>query len=187
MLFRFKPPRDAEHSHPLEDCVSWWRDRRDNLLAYARLKAQTDLDAEDLLAESVKRIVRAVAENRVAPEPDELTPYAFTVIRNTAIDWRKKRSNRLNVEQAYVQDPTVREDAPFSLPEDTDHLHRELQKRLAQLPAELAEIIVMKIWSRLSFQEIATIIRCPKSTVDSRYRDALSRLRKMLRDNPITD
>lgn len=61
MLFRFKPPRDAEHSHPLEDCVSWWRDRRDNLLAYARLKAQTDLDAEDLLAESVKRIVRAVA------------------------------------------------------------------------------------------------------------------------------
>lgn len=187
MLFRFRPPQDAEHSRPLDDCVSWWRDRRDHLLAYARLKALDDLDAEDLLAESVKRIIRAVADKRLKPEPDELTPYAFTVIRNTAIDWRKKRSNRLNVEQAYVLDPTVREDTLFSLPEDTDHLHRELQKRLAQLPAELAEIIVMKIWSRLSFQEIAAITHCPKSTVDSRYRDALSRLRKMLRDNPITD
>lgn len=141
MLFRFRPPQDAEHSRPLDDCVSWWRDRRDHLLAYARLKALDDLDAEDLLAESVKRIIRAVADKRLKPEPDELTPYAFTVIRNTAIDWRKKRSNRLNVEQAYVLDPTVREDALFSLPEDTDHLHRELQKRLAQLPAELAEII----------------------------------------------
>lgn len=141
MLFRFRPPQDAEHSRPLDDCVSWWRDRRDHLLAYARLKALDDLDAEDLLAESVKRIIRAVADKRLKPEPDELTPYAFTVIRNTAIDWRKKRSNRLNVEQAYVLDPTVREDALFSLPEDTDHLHRELQKRLAQLPAELTEII----------------------------------------------
>ena len=39
------------------------------------MKAQTGLDSEDLLAENVKRLVRAVAENRLAPE------YAFTVIR----------------------------------------------------------------------------------------------------------
>ncbi|WP_419526160.1 hypothetical protein [Akkermansia sp.] len=45
------------------------------------MKAQTGLDSEDLLAENVKRLVRAVAENRLAPEPDEFTPYAFTVIR----------------------------------------------------------------------------------------------------------
>ena len=171
----------------MDDCVSWWRDRKDSLLAYARLKAGEELDAEDLLSESVKQVVRAVTDKRLSPEPDQLTPYAFIVIRHTAIDWRKKRSNRLNVEQAYVQDPTVREDAPSPLPGETDHLHRELQKRLLQLPGELAEIIVMKIWSGLSFQEIASITNCPKSTVDSRYRDALARLRKILRDNPITD
>lgn len=45
------------------------------------MKAQTSLDSEGLLAENVKRLVRAVAENRLAPEPDEFTPYAFTVIR----------------------------------------------------------------------------------------------------------
>ena len=47
----------------------------------AGLRPVESVDSEDLLAENVKRLVRAVAENRLAPEPDEFTPYAFTVIR----------------------------------------------------------------------------------------------------------
>lgn len=45
----------------------------------AGLRPVESVDSEDLLAENVKRLVRAVAENRLAPEPDEFTPYAFTV------------------------------------------------------------------------------------------------------------
>ena len=47
----------------------------------AGLRPVESVDSEDLLAENVKRLVRAVAGNRLAPEPDEFTPYAFTVIR----------------------------------------------------------------------------------------------------------
>lgn len=186
MISRFNPFCHDDSGHPLDDCVAWWRAQQNNLLAYSRLQSMGELEAEDLLAESIKQIIRAVADKRLNPTPGNLTPYAFTVIRNTAITWKKKHASRKNVEQAYLQE-TVQYEQPFLPPQDSDHLREELKKRLLLLPVELAEIIVMKIWSGLSFAEIATITHCPKSTVDSRYRDALARLRKMLRDNPIDE
>ncbi len=184
-----KAIRDSKETgdSPLGNCVEWFRNTRNSLLAFARLQASGDLDAEDLLAETIKQIARALADKRVSDSPDDLTPYAFTTIRHTAITWRRRNTNRRCSEQNYGTEAEATEQIQpwMSVSEDTDYLKNRLQEKLLLLPVELAEIIIMKTWSELSFSEIARITNTAKSTVDSRYRDALARLRKMLREDPI--
>ena len=91
-----KAIRDSKETgdSPLGNCVEWFRANRNSLLAFSRLQASSDLDAEDLLAETIKQIARALADKRVSDSPDDLTPYAFTTIRHTAITWRRRNTNR---------------------------------------------------------------------------------------------
>ena len=52
----------------------------------------------------------------------------------------------------------------------------EVQAALRRLPAEQAEVVVLKIWEELTFQEIAAVTGESPNTVASRYRYALTKL-----------
>jgi RNA polymerase sigma-70 factor (ECF subfamily) len=51
---------------------------------------------------------------------------------------------------------------------------------IQQLPVEFREIIILREYEELSYQEIANILRCPLGTVMSRLARARSRLRDLL-------
>jgi RNA polymerase sigma-70 factor, ECF subfamily len=57
----------------------------------------------------------------------------------------------------------------------------EVQAALQALPAEQAEVVMLKIWEGLTFQEIATIMGESLNTIASRYRYALLKLESRLR------
>jgi DNA-directed RNA polymerase specialized sigma24 family protein len=59
---------------------------------------------------------------------------------------------------------------------------------LAELPIEQREIIVLKIWNRLTFDEIGNLLEISPNTAAGRYRYGLQKLKKQLsvgRDVPI--
>jgi RNA polymerase sigma-70 factor (ECF subfamily) len=49
------------------------------------------------------------------------------------------------------------------------------------LPAEQKEVLVMKIWGDLTFQQIADALDIPPGTAASRYRYALDALREEMK------
>ena len=51
---------------------------------------------------------------------------------------------------------------------------------LAQLPAEQAEVVVLKIWHEMTFAEIGEALVIPANTAASRYRYGLAKLREIL-------
>ena len=59
---------------------------------------------------------------------------------------------------------------------------RQAEEALETLPAEQREVVVLKIYEGLTFDEIAGLIHIPRNTVASRYRYALERLRKLLKE-----
>jgi RNA polymerase sigma-70 factor (ECF subfamily) len=61
-------------------------------------------------------------------------------------------------------------------------MEREDQVRAAiqRLPLDLREIIVLRVYEDLSYQEIAKILDCPIGTVMSRLVKARSNLRALL-------
>ena len=56
-----------------------------------------------------------------------------------------------------------------------------LQTALAALPEEQREVVVMRIWSGMTLEEISTATDAPLNTVASRYRYALEKLRERLK------
>ncbi len=57
----------------------------------------------------------------------------------------------------------------------------EVQEALRALPSEQREVVVLHVWSQMTFCEIAALILIPSNTAASRYRYALSKLRELLR------
>jgi RNA polymerase sigma-70 factor (ECF subfamily) len=56
-----------------------------------------------------------------------------------------------------------------------------VESALRRLPEEQREVIVLRVWGQLSFQEIADALEAPPNTVASRYRYGLAKLRDILK------
>jgi RNA polymerase sigma-70 factor (ECF subfamily) len=59
----------------------------------------------------------------------------------------------------------------------------QVREAIQQLPVEFREIILLREYEELSYQEIAVVLRCPPGTVMSRLGRARWRLRVLLSDN----
>ena len=58
--------------------------------------------------------------------------------------------------------------------------HDRVREAIQQLPADFREIILLREFEELSYQEIATILDCPAGTVMSRLARARAKLRTLL-------
>lgn len=57
-----------------------------------------------------------------------------------------------------------------------EDLNRSVWMALRTLPADQRQVVVLKIWEEMTFQEIADILECSLQTVASRYRYAIQKL-----------
>ena len=70
-------------------------------------------------------------------------------------------------------------------------IHREAEQRelirqaralLAELPSAQRDVILLHVYHGLKFREIAGIVGCPSSTVKSRYRQGLQKIKISLKE-----
>jgi RNA polymerase sigma-70 factor (ECF subfamily) len=55
-----------------------------------------------------------------------------------------------------------------------------IQSALGDLPEEQREIVVLRVWGQLTFEEAALALDIPANTAASRYRYALAKLKERL-------
>ena len=104
-----------------------------------------------------------------APPPEALV---FATIRRRAIDLAQRNDRR-----------ELREHAAEWFAEKTEPaLDAELERAVKALPPLLREVVVLKTWSALTFQQIADTLGIPLNTAASRYRYALEHLREALKE-----
>jgi len=73
-----------------------------------------------------------------------------------------------------------KDECPFE-PSGQDGERREaVEAALRRLPDEQRDVVVLKIWGGLTFQQVAGILDIPSNTAASRYRYALEALRAWL-------
>jgi RNA polymerase sigma-70 factor (ECF subfamily) len=58
--------------------------------------------------------------------------------------------------------------------------HQQVREAIQQLPLDFREVILLREFEELSYQEIATILDCPARTVMSRISRARAKLRILL-------
>ncbi len=133
-------------------------------------------DAGDLIQEVFLRLVRKRSAFQSVANP---VAFAFQVARNEANRWlsrsiRKREQFRLIAADLFV------EVAPSQ--SASKDWREALTIALAVLPEEQSEVVMLKIYSEFTFQEISAITSTPQGTVATRYRLGIGKLRELLGD-----
>jgi RNA polymerase sigma-70 factor (ECF subfamily) len=140
------------------------------LVLFARQWVRTPADAEDIVQEAFVRFWR----KQHSPENRALL---FATVRSVALDLLRRDSRRARREaDAFLE---AEQTAAPSLDVDSES-QRALADAVGRLPREQREVVVMKIWNELTFADIGTVLGISQNTAASRYRYALSTLKRNL-------
>ena len=110
------------------------------------------------------------------PWPDQPRAWLCRVVRNQAFNARRATRRRTQHEDsaAAVAQPWFRSNAEELV--DAELATNALQ----QLPEDQREVVVLRIWSRMTFQEIGRLTETSDSTAQRKYAAALEALRQRL-------
>lgn len=153
----------------------WIHDHGWKLLAHARQFCRLTHEAEDL----VQEVMTELWEKHGHHPPPDLS-FVLTRIRQRAIDGLRSSRSRDRREESWQNEQSTQEILPPDSPSDLEHDRRRVQIALDQLPLIFREVVSLKLWSDLTFEEIADLLSIPKNTAASRYRLALDKLRPLL-------
>jgi len=150
---------------------AWFAKHGAKLLLFARQQARYPDDAEDLVQEAFVRIWRLYGHTG-----DVSPSLVYRAIRRLAIDWARSLDRRKIREEKVCSEFTFVDSFDRSL--EKDEGKRALLLAIERLPPEQKEVITLKIWSELTFDEIARTLDLSLYTVASRYRYALDKLKE---------
>ena len=152
-------------------------DHKDRLLTLATALTSDVGSGEDIVHDVFAALIK---ETTRLNHGSNIGAYLSVCVRNRAIDLlrrKKLREDRADdVRARRVETPV---DDPFKLVV-RDEEAQMLLNGVRQLPILLREVLSLRIWADLSFQEIAGLQQTTKSTAHVRYGQALEKLRLML-------
>ena len=100
----------------------------------------------------------------------------FTTIRRRAIDLARSMDRRA------VREESSEPEQPWFAPDvESRETQRVLEQAVNALPPNYREVVSLKVWGGLTFQQIADATGVPLNTAASRYRYALEELRGTLK------
>jgi len=153
----------------------------DGLYGYAMVLSRNSAEAKDLVQETCLRALRGMDGLR---SHDSAKSWLFTILRNTWLNQLRHRRTspeliELDAGGNGASEPTDSTKDPHA--DYVSQVEREqVRAAIQQLPVEFREIIILREYEELSYQEIAALLECPHGTVMSRLARARSRLRELL-------
>ena len=158
----------------LQECL-------DGLYSYALVLSRNQAEAEDLVQETCLRALRAMEKLR----PDSnVKSWLFTILRNIWLNQLRQRKTAPDMVELdtseYVANRAVDSSRDPYAAYVSDLEGEQVRNAIEQLPFEFREVILLREYEVLSYEEIAEMLRCPVGTVMSRLARARSKLRDLL-------
>ena len=144
-------------------------------VAYAVLRDISD--SEDVVQEVLVRAYNQVGDGR---RISSAIAYLYRMTANACTDaLRRRKRERRFAEHASV-DPKPPEKR--NVADEAARLEdlQRVERMVARLPRRQAEVVRLRVWDGLSFEQIAQVLGCPIGTVKSRFRYALVKLRHVM-------
>lgn len=116
--------------------------------------------SEDCVAETFVRLTQV---KRFSAKDGNGRGFILTIARNVALEMRRRYKKECTsfIIQSYGEADKTVEDSIF------------LNQLMKNLNDKQRQIVVLKCCSELTFKEIAGILKCPETTVKSRYKKAI--------------
>ena len=153
----------------------------DGLFTYAMALTRNFFEAEDLVQETYVRAIEAMGRLR---EHSNVKAWLYTILRNIRLNQVRQRATSPKLVELDAYENAA--DLAIDSGRDPHALYvnkvekQQVQAALHQLSEEYREIIALREYADLSYQEIATLLNCPLGTVMSRLARARSKLGTLL-------
>jgi RNA polymerase sigma-70 factor (ECF subfamily) len=135
-----------------------------------------EADTRDVLQELFIKVAR---DDRLLEGVKDQRGFLLRLAHNQAVDLIRRRATRArNYEQLAAEKADL-----FTAVGDPDQkaLAGNLAEALGELPPEQRAVVHLKLWERLTFEQIAATLDISPNTAASRYRYAIDKLRARLR------
>jgi RNA polymerase sigma-70 factor (ECF subfamily) len=106
---------------------------------------------------------------------DNSEAYLRIAVRNECWRLLKRRGNRREIA---LESARLLEAVEIPLADEEER--RVVERALRSLPAEQREVVHLKIYEEMTFQQIADFLGIPQNTAASRYRYGIEKLRQIL-------
>ena len=155
---------------------------------YIRMMVRDRDVADDILQETLIKVVRVIDEGRYA-DTGKFLSWVLRIAHNQVIDYFRSQKGSRTVSEAeagYNVLGTLRfaertvEDRMVD-----EQIETDVRRLIDCLPEEQREVVVMRYYAGMSFQEIADQTEVSINTALGRMRYALINLRKMIKENDI--
>jgi RNA polymerase sigma-70 factor, ECF subfamily len=153
----------------------------DGLYGYAIVLTRNHAEAEDLVQDTYVRALPAM--DRLRSESN-VKGWLFKILRNAWLNNLRKRRTDPVIAWTDEEDGSAREIVEPS--KDSYHAlvskmeKEQVQAAIQALSVQFREIILLREFEELSYDEIAKLLDCPVGTVMSRLARARSKLRVLL-------
>jgi RNA polymerase sigma-70 factor, ECF subfamily len=153
----------------------------DGLYGYAMVLSRNNAEAEDLVQETCLRALRAIDGLRAQ---GSVKSWLFTILRNIWLNQLRQRRTAPDLIELDADENGTYEPADATQDPHNGFVNKvereQVRVAIQQLPVEFREIIILREYEELSYQEIAALLDCPPGTVMSRLARARAKLRDLL-------
>jgi len=152
-----------------------------SLYSYAMVLTRNRSEAEDLVQETYLRAMRAMRRLRAG---SNVKSWLLAILRNIWLNQLRKQRTTPKMVEIDVDEITANVVAETSKGPHALYVSKrefeQVREAIQQLPVDFREVILLREYEELSYQEIASVLGCPIGTVMSRLARARSKLRPML-------
>lgn len=153
----------------------------DGLFGYAMVLTRNRAEAEDLVQDTYVRALEAAGRLR---EHSNIKGWMFTILRNLWFNQLRKRRNAPAAVELDGDEHTAESLIGNGRDAHDIYVSNEdseiVRCAIDELSVEFREIILLREFEQLSYQEIADVLGCPAGTVMSRLGRARAKLRTVL-------
>jgi len=136
--------------------------------------------AEDIVQESFVKAWQALKTFRPG---HDFYPWLSTIARNLAYNWIRREEKKESLDKLRESgfDPESTDLGPFEKLL-SDESSKRLYKAVMALPSEYRRVFVLRQFEEMSYDQIASYLKIPPGTVDSRLYRARKLLMESLKD-----
>ena len=165
--------RAAKRKPSAKELERIYDDHAAAMFSHAMSLLRNDAAARDIMQDIFLKLAEGSIDQNSILNPRS---YLLRMVHHASVDLMRR--SKVRADYAAKDHAEILQ---VSADPDREAFRRKLEEALRQLPDEQREVVVLKLWQELTFEEISDICGIPMNTAASRYRYALDKLRSLLR------